>query len=423
MGGCTAPLVDWVLDAGQREFDRCRKGQKGAGLKTGHSTRQELVDGAAEDGGDLADFVGEFGEFGGEDGLHAVGEGFFGLVMDFDEQAISADGDGGARKRKDFVALAGAVAGIDEDGQVAAFLDGGDNGKIEGVAGEIGKGAHAAFAEHDVVVAFAHDVFGGHEEFVEGGSHAALQEHGLFGAAGAFEQREILHVACADLDDVGPLFDEVEGFVVDGFGDDAVSAVAANLVEDFEAGEAESLEGVGRRARLVGAAAEEADARGLELLGDGEALLFGFDGAGAGGHGEMRTADQDVSGRRGDADDGGFGFDVERDELVGLGDGNAFDDAGHGFEDTEVDGVFIAGDADGGAAGAGDGVGFEAKGLNFFADRADLGFRGVGLHDDKHGRCPLVERGRFSVAGRVRAGQIGGSGERREKRITAYRNR
>jgi hypothetical protein len=68
-------------------------------------------------------------------------------------------------------------------------------------------------------------------------------------------------------------------------------------------------------------------------------------------------------------------------------------------------------------------VGFEAKGLNFFADRADLGFRGVGLHDDKHGRCPLVERGRFSVAGRVRAGQIGGSGERREKRITAYRNR
>ena len=44
-----------------------------------------LVDVAVEDGGDLADFGLEFGEFSGEDGLHAVGEGLFRLVMDFDE--------------------------------------------------------------------------------------------------------------------------------------------------------------------------------------------------------------------------------------------------------------------------------------------------------------------------------------------------
>ena len=34
-----------------------------------------------------------------EDGLHAVGESFFGLVMDFNEEAIGADGDSGTRKR------------------------------------------------------------------------------------------------------------------------------------------------------------------------------------------------------------------------------------------------------------------------------------------------------------------------------------
>ena len=49
------------------------------------ATRPESVDVAVEDLGDLLDFALEFGEFGGEDGLHAVGEGFFGLVMDFDE--------------------------------------------------------------------------------------------------------------------------------------------------------------------------------------------------------------------------------------------------------------------------------------------------------------------------------------------------
>ena len=166
----------------------------------------ELVDVAAEDLGDLLDFALEFGEFGGEDGLHAVGEGFFGLVMDFDEKAVGADGYGCARERQNFVALAGAVAGIDEDGQVAAFFYRGHDGEVERVAGKIGEGADAAFAEHHVVVAFVHHIFGGHQEFVERGGHAALEEHGLLGAAGALEQGKILHVAGADLDDVGPLF-------------------------------------------------------------------------------------------------------------------------------------------------------------------------------------------------------------------------
>ena len=92
------------------------------------------VDSAVEDGGDLAHFVGEDGKFFGEDGLHAVGESFVRLVMDFDEQAIGADGDSCAGERKNFVALAGAMAGIDEDGEVAAFFDGWDYGEIERVA-------------------------------------------------------------------------------------------------------------------------------------------------------------------------------------------------------------------------------------------------------------------------------------------------
>ena len=56
-----------------------------------------------EDVGDLADFVGECGEFAGDDGLHAVGERFFGLVVDFDEETIAADGHCGTlitRRRK-----------------------------------------------------------------------------------------------------------------------------------------------------------------------------------------------------------------------------------------------------------------------------------------------------------------------------------
>src|SRR2546428_8845778 len=92
---------------------------------------RQSVHGAVEDGGDLTYFVGEGGEFFGEDGLHAVGEGFVRLMVDFDNKAIGANSNGGARKGQNFVALAGAVAGIDENGEVAALLDGGDRSAVE----------------------------------------------------------------------------------------------------------------------------------------------------------------------------------------------------------------------------------------------------------------------------------------------------
>ena len=193
---------------------------------------------------------------------------------------------------------------------MAALFYGGDYGQVESVAGKIGEGADAAFAEHDVVVAFGEDVFGGHQEFVESGGHAALEEDGEFGAAGAFEERKVLHVASADLDYVGVFLDKVERFIVDGFGDDAETELLANFGENFEAGETEALEGVGRSAWFVRATPEEMDAGGLELLGDGETLLFGFDGAGAGNHGDVFAADEDVTGRRGNFDDGIFFFYV-----------------------------------------------------------------------------------------------------------------
>jgi hypothetical protein len=345
---------------------------------------RRLVEVAAEDGGDLLDFGHEFGVFGGDDGLDAVGEGFVRLMMDFDEEAISADGDCCTREGEDFVALAGAVGGIDEDREVAALFDCRDDGEIKSVAGEVREGTDTAFAEHHVVVALGEDVFGGHKEFVKRGRHAALQEDGKFGAASSLEQREVLHVTRTDLNDVGVLLDEVEGFVVDGLGDDAETVFLPNHGEDFQTGQAESLKRVGRSAGLVGTAAKEAGAGGLQLFGNGEALLLCFDSAGAGNHGDVPSANEDVPGRSRDFDDRVLFLHIARNELVGLGNRNAFDDAGHGLEGAEVDGAGIAGDTDGGATGAGNGVGFQAEGFDAFADGTNLFFSGVRLHDDKH---------------------------------------
>src|SRR5437660_10288228 len=112
---------------------------------------RRLVNGAVEDSGDLAHFVGEGDEFLRQKRLHAVGERFVRLVMNFDEKAIRADGDSGARKRQDFVAFAGAVAGINEDWKMAALFYGGNKSEGECVAGKIGERSNAALGEqHNV---------------------------------------------------------------------------------------------------------------------------------------------------------------------------------------------------------------------------------------------------------------------------------
>ena len=85
-----------------------------------------------------------------------------------------------------------------------------------------------------------------------------------FRAARALEQRKILHVARADLDYVCVFFDEVERFVVNRFGDDAQAEFFANFGQDLQAGLAQPLKAYGRSARLVGAAAKKARARGLD---------------------------------------------------------------------------------------------------------------------------------------------------------------
>ena len=65
----------------------------------------------------------------------------------------------------------------------------------------------------------------------------------------------------------------------------------ADLGHDLQAFFAESLEGVGRGARLVGAAAEELRAGRGDALGHGERLLAAFDRTRPGDDGEVVAAD------------------------------------------------------------------------------------------------------------------------------------
>ena len=137
----------------------------------------------------------------------------------------------------------------------------GHGADVERVAGRGLERPDAALAEHDVEVAALRDVLGRHQPLLDGGVHAALEQDRLAGRADGLEQREVLHVAGADLKHVGVRADQVDARRVDDLGDDRQADLRPDLGQDLQAGLAESLERVRRGPRLERAAAEQARRR------------------------------------------------------------------------------------------------------------------------------------------------------------------
>src|SRR2546421_2238521 len=264
--------------------------------------------------------------------------------------------------------------------------------KVERVARVLRESANTALAEDHVVVAFAHDVLGGEQPFVERGGESALQEHGQARATGAFKQSEVLHVARAELDHVAVAFHEIDAVLVERLSYDLQTVSLAHVCENLQALFAETLKGIRRSARLKRTAAKEAHARTTHRLGHSERLCATLNRTGAGDDGQLFAAD----GRIADAHDGLFGFQIERDQFVGLAHADRFGDAGQILEVARIDRALIAGDADGCALLAGHRMRAKAQVLNDAHHIRDLAFGRIRFHNDKHKKFPVLSF-RFSV--------------------------
>ena len=84
-----------------------------------------------------------------------------------------------------------------------------DGREIQRVTRVLREGADAALAEDDLIVALGHDVLGSQQPFVERRRKAALQKYGQTRLTRAIQQREVLHVARADLNNVAVTFDKI----------------------------------------------------------------------------------------------------------------------------------------------------------------------------------------------------------------------
>ena len=136
------------------------------------------------------------------------------------------------------------VARINYHGQVCLLLEHRYCRHIESVAGGRLEGPDAALTEDHLAISLRHDILGRHKQLLYGGGKPALEKHRLAGPANFRQQREVLHVAGADLKHVSVLGNEIHLTGIHHLGHRAESGFSAGVGKDLETVGADSLEGV-----------------------------------------------------------------------------------------------------------------------------------------------------------------------------------
>ena len=145
----------------------------------------------------------EFRELAGEHRLRAIAECVIRVVMHFHQEPVGTRGNGGARHGRHQIAAAGGMGGIGYDRQVGKFFHHRYSRNVEGIARVSLKAANAALAENYFVIAAGKNIFGGKQKLFNGCRNAALQQYRLADAPQLAQQIIILHIARADLENIG----------------------------------------------------------------------------------------------------------------------------------------------------------------------------------------------------------------------------
>ena len=259
----------------------------------------------------------QLGEDGGQvfqvEGVGAVGLGFFGIVVDFHEDAVDAGGDGGTAEQGNELGLAAADCGaIFVAVRCRWELDGVGGVKDDG--GEVAHDGEGAHVDYEIVVAEARAAFGEEDSlaasgatFVDGVLHipggdelAFLDIHGAAALAAGDNEVGLAAEESGDLEDVGDFGDagDVGGFVDVGEDGDAdgVSNFFQNAEAFLETRAAKALKR-GAIGFVVGGFEDVGDADAFrdrsDRLGHFEGVGFALDDAGAGDEKELSSADGD----------------------------------------------------------------------------------------------------------------------------------
>ena len=214
--------------------------------------------------------------------------------MNLDHQAVRTGCNSSLCQRLYHPVNAACMGRVNDDRQMAHALEHRNGGNIECVAGVLLVGADAALAEDNVLVAARHDVLGAHQKFLHGVCEAALEQDGLAGLTEFFQQLEVLHIACADLEAVALVHEDVDMRRIGDLGNDRQSGCFVCLVQQLQTLGLQALERVRGRARLPRAAAENGRAVRLNVLSNVDDLLLALDRARTCHYNQLLAADNNA---------------------------------------------------------------------------------------------------------------------------------
>ena len=135
----------------------------------------------------------------------------------------------------DEIAQTDAVSRVHDDGEMGSRFQDGNGVEIERVTGGGFERADPAFAEQDVHVSFAQDVFGAHDQIGDRGAEPALEQDRQMTPAHFFQKGKILHVACPDLEAVGIFLDQGQVPGVHDLGDNRQPGFSAGRGQETQA--------------------------------------------------------------------------------------------------------------------------------------------------------------------------------------------
>src|SRR5216683_2869032 len=312
--------------------------------------------------------------------LGAVRQRLIGRGMHLDDQAVRAPGHRGERHRTDQRVAASRLRRIDDHGQVRELAH--ERHRVE-VQREPSRGlerADAALAKDHAAVALRQHVLGGEQPLLDGRRHAALEQHGLARAPGLLQQRVVLHVARAELKDVRVPRDHLHVVRRDDLGDDFQARLVARGGHHLQAGLAQALERVRRRARLECAAAQHLRSLGRDVSRGLEQHLLAFDRAWSGHDDDLFGPDLHAA----HIDHCVLGAELATCELERLGDRDDLVDAAEVREGLAVGVGVGADDADQGSLLATGELGLQADLMHAVDHRVDLAIGGGVPHHDDH---------------------------------------
>src|SRR5579859_3298502 len=211
--------------------------------------------------------------------------------MNLDEQGVGSGGDRGERHGGDEVAMPGTLAGVGDDRQVRELLHQRNRADVHRIARHFLKGANAPLAQDNIGVALRENVFRRQQPLFDGGRHAAFEYDRLIDAPDLVQQEVVLHVARADLQNVGVLAYHIYIGRRHDLGNDRHAEGVTGLRQQFQAILAHTAKTIGRCRGLESATAQDHRAVFAHRFGSGHQLLLALYRAWTGHHDDRAASD------------------------------------------------------------------------------------------------------------------------------------